>query len=105
MNVATATPPFPAGQGGVNDGQHRVSRKGNGQAMVVPRPGTAPARPGRRRHRGGGWPGDGAGGVYVGAAIQHRCRGGQPDGYPARDVLRVAGRAKRADGQHGRFRC
>src|SRR5487761_367507 len=34
----------PGGQGGVNAGQHRVSRKGNGQAMVVPRPGAAPAR-------------------------------------------------------------
>jgi len=38
MNVATATPPFPAGQGGVNDGQHRVSRKGNGQANTLPLP-------------------------------------------------------------------
>ena len=35
--------------------------------MVVPRPGTALARPGRWRYRDSGWPGDGAGGVYVGA--------------------------------------
>ena len=54
----------------------------------------------RYRHRDGGWPGAGAGGLYVGAAIKHRNRSGQPDGYTARDVLRMAGRAERADGQH-----
>ena len=41
----------PGGQGGVNAGQHRVSRKSNGQAMAV-RPGAAPTRPGRWRLRG-----------------------------------------------------
>jgi hypothetical protein len=45
MNVATATPPFPAGQGGVSDGQHRVyTPAGVGASLpdyrIAPQPGS-----------------------------------------------------------------
>jgi hypothetical protein len=41
--------------------------------------------------------------VHVGAAIRLRCRGGQPAGFPARDVLRVAVGAKRAGADNTAF--
>jgi len=49
----------PGGQGGANAGQYRACRKGNGRAMVVPRPrpGSSSARPGRWRRWGRGCPG------------------------------------------------
>jgi hypothetical protein len=92
----------PGGREVPNAGQHRINRKGNGRVMVVRRPRAAPGWPRRSRLRGRGCHGDGAVGVYVGAARQHHCRRGRPDGpHLGWDVLRVADGATRRPTTHG----
>jgi ABC-2 type transport system ATP-binding protein len=73
MKVNDRHTAVPGGQGGVNDGQHRVSREGDGQAMVVPRQGAASALP---RH----WDFEGA--VAFAMALS-ACTSAQPSGSPA----------------------